>query len=209
MYGMSYEFPSVMAPDKFKAFLKKLKGIGVPAKFDSKSLESMGYTSSHDQKFLNVLKFIGLLENKRGGAPTDLWKEMRGNSRTAIAKGVRLGYADLFSMYPDAHLRDSEALTSYFATNSSASKDAVQRIVTTFLTLCSLGDFSTDPISSGGKSEVKPTSQQGIGVGHLNSGGSGAVAPVININIQMQLPPDATGEIYEKFFEAMKAKLLS
>lgn len=204
---MAYEFPQVMTPEKFKKFLTELKDIGVPDSFDTKRLKSMGYTSSHDLKYASAIKFIGLVEDKKGGAPTELWKEMRSNFGAAIAKGTRQGYSDLFGQYPDAHKRDAEALTNYFAANSSASSDSLKRIVATFQTFCELGDFSDRGEEHGSASGSSPEAPElKRSPSELNREPN---APTININIQLQLPPDSTGEAYEKFFDAMKTKLFT
>lgn len=201
-------YPYVQSPDKFKEFLVKIKGIGVPTEIGEKWLKSLGYKSSNDKRFLHAIKFIGLVENKRGGGPTKLWQEMRTSSKVALAKGIQQGYSELFGQYPDAYRRDDEALNSFFAAHTTAGETALRRMVATFKSLCTLADFSSEPEETT-KDETthsrKPPSTPPPVHSTIHPAGSATV----NINIQLQVPPDATGEIYEKFFAAMRKNLWS
>ncbi len=193
-----------MGTDKFVGFLNKIPDIGLPEKFQLKNLKSLGYTSSNDERFIPALRFIGFIDTS--GTPSSLWKEARGALGPAVAKGVRSGYAELFSQYNNAHQKDDEALRTFFSVHTGTGKDAVSKMVATFKALCSIANFETShKTSSSEASEVQ-----------VNNGGQvtrGAKAPLheevngstipVSLNIQLQLPPDPTGEIYEKFFAAM------
>lgn len=176
----------------------------MPDKFALKNLKSLGYTSSNDERFIPTIKFIGLLSNT--GQPTDLWKEARAHLGRAIAKGIRAGYADLFNQYPNAHQKDDEALRTYFTVHSGTGKDAVSRMVQTFKALCSIAEFqaSGENESPPKSSPAKPDAEKFL---PANSKGATSNVPSVAINIQLQLPPDPTGEIYEKFFAAMAKHL--
>jgi len=207
---MSATYPYVQSTDKFKEFLSKIKEIGIPNEVSTKQLKSLGYTSSNDERFLSAIKFIKLVEDKRGGGPTELWKEMRVNFGKAIAKGMKQGYSDLFSQYPDAYRRDDEALTSFFAAHTTAGADAVRKMVNTFKALSDVATFDEE----GGEAddiheETKGPDRSGIKGRHREMSFSNAAGMTVNINVQLQVPPDATGEIYDKFFEAMKKHLMS
>ncbi|MEE4212467.1 MAG: DUF5343 domain-containing protein [Parvularcula sp.] len=211
---MSDTFPYVQSPSKFRDFLDKIKGIGVPNEFGSKELKALGYTSSHDQKFLTALRFIGLIEGRKGGTPTELWKLMRSDQPAAIAQGTRQGYSNLFAQYPDAHQRDEEALTAFFAAHSTAAADTVRRMVSTFKVFAEVGNFSDltqTNLQTDNEVRREPGAARSNGretadvhrVVNANSTGM-----TVNINVQLQVPPDTTGEVYEKFFEAMRKSLL-
>ena len=200
-------YPYVASPDKLKSLLKMMATeVGIPNKFDIKFLKSLGFTSSNDKRLLLVIKFIGLAEEK--GAPTDLWRDLRGDSKVAIARGIRRGYADLFSHYPDAQLRDDEAIRTFFSANTSLGSQAVGRIVRTFRTLCEMADFSDT--KSAAPAKAKPATKPSAEVskpGATVQTREVADGLTVNINVQLQVPPDATGEIYDKFFEAMRKHL--
>lgn len=198
-------YPQIHVVTKYQEFIRSLAGVGVPSSVDKNYLKQLGYKSSYDEKFLVAIKFIGLVEDKRGGAPTDRWSELRLNLGKALAAGLRQGYAELFDFYPDAHVRDEEALANFFRAKTSGDSDAVSRMVNAFVAIRDLADFDDLSISDEELNE-------GVDSGGGERNQSGRPFPdekqpkhgVVNVNIQLQLPSDATGEVYEKFFEAMK-----
>jgi hypothetical protein len=206
------KYPYVQSPAKLSEFLRKLPDIGKPAKINVEKLKSLGYASSNDRTFIPVLKFIRLID--ASGVPTALWEEMRANYRVAMGKAARSGYADLFQQYPDANERDEPALRSFFSANTSVGHAAVAKMVSTFKAICSEADM----VSSSGHS---PTEVGSAKSSNLSSGNvsqpyapsfTGAVATAtvggVNINIELTVPSDPTGEVYEKFFKAMRKHLL-
>lgn len=60
------KFPTVQSSDKFKSFLRKLDEVGMPDKVDLPYLKSIGFNSSSHRSFIPAIKFIGLVEDKRG-----------------------------------------------------------------------------------------------------------------------------------------------
>ncbi len=167
----------------------------------------MGFTSSNDERFLPAIKFIGLLDTT--GKPTELWTDAKANLGKAIAKGVVTGYDKLFQQFPNANQKDEEALRTYFSVNSGLGAPAVSKMVATFRAFCEIGDFSSVGNDVIGAKEQKtihnpqpsPQNQQPSEAKIVESGGA---APSVVVNIQLELPSDPTGEVYEKFFSAMK-----
>jgi hypothetical protein len=202
----------VNSPDKLEKLIKKLQDIGTPDKFDIKKLKSLGYTSSNDQRLLVALKFVGLFDDK--GVPTLLWKEFRTKPEAAIAMGVKKGYVELFAQYPNAQQKDDEALRTFFSAHTHLGSDAISKVVSTFKTFCRLSKFEdTQPEIAPEEVEelVDPAAERRIA--ELSGRRTVRTVPrvvegmTVNLNVQLQLPPDATGEIYDKFFEAMKKHL--
>jgi hypothetical protein len=127
-----------------------------------------------------------------------------------MAKAITAAYADLFQHYADADKRDTEALRTYFAATSSLGAVAVTQMVGTFKALCRLGDFSDVNLVD----EQRPTPEttqltRGSSVSQSTTTAVGRDGLTVNLNIQLQLPSDATAETYERFFEAMRKHLLA
>lgn len=202
------KYPYVMGTDKFIGFLQKIPDIGFPEKFQLKNLKSLGYTSSNDERFLSALRFIRFLDSS--GSPTSLWREGRGKLGPALAKGIRAGYDDLFSQYNNAYQKDDEALRTFFSVHSGTGKDAVTKMVTTFKAMCSIAEFDEDGTVDSGQSRDKPngagTPDYQLKSPKIETNNGGGSVPV-SINIQLHLPPDPTGEMYDKFFAAMAKHL--
>lgn len=199
-------YPYVPATEKIAQFFKKIGDIGVPEKFSNKTLKSLGFTSSNDARLVNLVKFLGLVE--QNGTPTGLWKEHRTKPRVAMAKAIHAAYSDLFQHYSDANQRDDEALRTYFAANSSVGAAAVGMMVSTFKTICRLADFSSVDQMEHDVAQVARTSRRTEHHPRVRAN-AGTDGMTVNINIQLQLPADATPETYERFFEAMRKHVLA
>jgi hypothetical protein len=185
-----------------------LLSVGKPTRVDPAFIKTLGYKSSYDEKFLTAIKFIGLVEDKRGGGPTERWTKMRADMGYALKQGLMEGYSELFEFYPDAHLRDDEVLANFFRGNSDGDGEAITRMVTAFTSVRDLAKFDLEETGNLGPLPNEQTSAIGDAERVIkdpsidiakNRVGSG-----VNLNIQLQLPSDATGEVYDKFFEAMK-----
>lgn len=210
-------YPYTQNPGNLIAVVEKITGNGVPDKFTQKELGVWGYTSSNDRRIIGVLRYIRFLDDK--SAPTDLWKKARVDAKGAVAEGVRAGYADLYKTFPNAEKRDNEALTNYFKGNTNVGDAAIKRMVSTFKALAEFGNFSAShepataavgPVAaaSAGAKPAPPGHSPAVGAPVFSStqvgiGGS----PSVNLNIELQLPADPTGDIYDKFFAAMRKHL--
>lgn len=205
-------FPYTQNPGNLIAVIEKISDNGVPDRFTQKELGVWGYTSSNDRRIIGVLKYILFVDDK--SAPTDLWKKARTAAKVAVAEGVRAGYADLYKTFPSAHNRDNEALTNYFKGNTDVGDAAVKRMVSTFKALAEFGNFDS-------VEEEKEASANVSGMSHVTAQSASTApqavpsvrnsigGPAVNINIELQLPADPTGDVYDKFFAAMKKHLYS
>ena len=152
------------------------------------------------------------MEEKRGGAPTEKWSALRADFAGTLGACLRLGCDDLFAFYPDANLRDDEALNSYFRGNSDGSAEDVGRMVTAFTAVRDIAKFDAIEVEEDEPPEESTPRRENGGAkakGAQLGFSPASNAPTININIQLQLPSDTTGEVYEKFFEAMRSKLFN
>lgn len=200
-------FPYVVGTTKLIDLIKKIPDIGVPSKFTRKMLKGLGYTSSNDDRFVPTLKFIGLLE--QDGTPSELWTHARGDLGGALATGIRSGYASLFQQYPNAHQKDDEALRTFFTVHSGTGKVAVARMLATFKALCSSANFDkeTHQLANQKPDSIEQKGKNGAKIHYEEQTSLAKGAVPVSINIQLQLPPDTTGEIYDKFFAAMAKHL--
>lgn len=199
-------YPYVMTTGKFKTFLKKITEIGVPETVNAKYLKGLGFTSSNDPRFLNVLDFIEFTQNK---TPTDLWRLHRTNQGLALAKGITQGYRDLYSQYPEAHKKDAETLHAFFAANTDHSKDTVNYIVNTFKMLCEDASFSAlENVDDDYQADEVPERASKQGAKAKVYVNSGADPVTVNINISLTLSADATKDHFDDFFTSMRKNLV-
>ncbi|MGB8624478.1 MAG: DUF5343 domain-containing protein, partial [Paracoccaceae bacterium] len=147
------KYPQIYVVDKFQSFLTELTKVGKPPSVDRAYIKKLGFKSSYDENFLYAVKFLGLVEDKRGGGPTDKWNELRSDVGTTLAICLRDAYSELFGFYPDAHLRDDEALTSFFRGSTEGSAEEVERMVNAFNAVRQMANFDDEAEGSGHKAE--------------------------------------------------------
>jgi hypothetical protein len=203
-------YPYTQNTGSLLSVIKAIGSHGVPNKFTAKELPVWGFKSSNDRNISNVLKFIGFLDNS--GIPQDGWTRARTDAPSAVAAGVRAGYAELFQTFPDAHRKDTEALTNFFKAKTTVGDAVVKQMVSTFRALAQFGNFDAADAAAEGPDELKSSealSQSPIKHSTaLVSGIPSAKGMTINLNIELSVPTDSTGEVYDKFFSAMKKHLL-
>jgi hypothetical protein len=194
------DYPYTSNVGRFKMFLEKIRQSGVPEKVTRKVLESMGFKSKNDRSFIRILKFIGLLDPS--GGTTELWQKFR-NRKTggaALGDALRRAYPELFTLYPDAHRKDSEALRDFFSSHTKLGEGAIKYMVDTFKTLADLCDIQAGgpvhPVLAGPKESVQLT--------RIDRGGGAS----ININIELAIPATDDPKTYDLLFAAMRKYLI-
>jgi len=188
---------------KIRRFLETIQTAGVPPKLTIKHLESLGFKNTNDRALVAIMKAIGFVSAT--GEPIERWGKYRDKAKAAavLAEGLREYYAELFKTYPDAHLKDIEALHNFFSTHTSVGAGALRYIIATFKTLADMADFgasapetaATPVVPESGdepRASVSPTAKSGVG---------------ITINIQLTLPEGSTAETFDAFFKAMRKYL--
>jgi hypothetical protein len=200
-------YPYTIATGRLKEFLLKLKDIGVPPNIKQRWLESLGYKSKNDRPFLSILAFIGFVDSS--SVPTNRWIRYRGaESKVALAEGIKLGYKELFEMYPDAEKRSGADLEHFFNTASpTTGSKATSSMISTFKVLCELADLTQIKTEKSQKDRDAPET----GPLKLHNGGPEDKqidkGVVININIQLTIPETSDSTVYDNFFAAMKKHL--
>ena len=109
-------------------------------------------------------------------------------------------------MFPDAHRKDSESLVNFFKAKTDVGESGVKKIVATFKALAQIGDFENVDDMEYLEEEPKQLPKARKETGRLSASAPGMA---VNLNIQLTLPSDASGEAYDKFFAAMKKHLLN
>jgi hypothetical protein len=175
--------------------LTKVRDTGRPDKLTNTYMKNVWLLKdAKTSAVLDILKDMDFVDGN--SIPTVLYAEYQNPSlsKKALAKGIKKAYPELFKAYPNAHNREKETITGYFKQRTGAEKSVLDKIVATFITFCSLADFSTEaePPSSDNKppiEEPKPSTSTMI---------------PITMNIQIVIPSDATSEQYDRIFSSIK-----
>jgi hypothetical protein len=208
------EFPYTPKISSLPPFFAKIQTVGVPPKVTVKYIESLGFKSKNDRYIRGILKALGFVDSS--GVPTKRWHNYRDTklARGELAAAMREAYADLFSLYPDARRKDDEALRNFFTSNTTVGEGAVQMMVSTFKTLCRLGDFESSyapgpeqPATVVPPAQLQP-SDPATAV-QLAEAATTSQGITVNLNIQLTLPETKDSSIYDTIFESLKKHLLS
>lgn len=203
------EYPYVYTVKNLRELLKRLNSeLGVPDKFDSEYLLSIGYRSHNDRSMIKVLKFVGFLD--ADGKPSENYNEYRNkdNSEAVMATRLRTSYSELFKIYPDAYNKDGEALRNFFRTHTKGGESVLSLIVSTFTVLCEFADFEAE----GSGETLSKVPVEGVridlGKGKRAEETTAGHPIVINLNVQLQLPLTEDTTIYDRIFQSLKKNLL-
>jgi hypothetical protein len=201
-------------PNSLEKLLERIPTLGRPDKVNSSWLASIGMGGGNNQSMIRVLKGLGAVA--ADGTPSDVWTAIRAKDKAKIGAAVRGMYSDLFSIYPDADKKDAEALLAFFRANTDLGEKAQRLSVQTFQVLCEFGEFSAEAAADALADQAKDK-HNGKSAGAPGATtkakeqppAPGVTAPpvALTVNLQLQLPASAEGDIYEKLFAAMAKHL--
>lgn len=198
-------FPYTPVPGSLRKILAKIPSIGTPTRATQTWLAGIGFSGGNNRRNLAVMRQVGIIS--ADGTPTDLWKAIRTRDKPTFAEGIRKHYADLFSTYPDADRKDSEALVAYVRSVTDYGEKTQKLAVTTFKVFCEFGDFGSEA-SAKTKTDEQKKPEKEKEKEKPEPARPAAAAPVgLTVNIQLQLPPSGDGEVYDKLFSAMAKHL--
>ena len=202
-------YPYTTVPGRLREILSKAPTMGRPTKITQEWLKQAGWTSSNDRSVIPVLRFVGIVGSD--GSPTGLWDAVRvqdSSHRAQLADAIRKAYADLFSMYPDAHRKDAEALRNFFRANTGGGEQVQSKLVQTFQVLTQFADFGAEAPTPTGSTPKDTRAKVDEKLAEVRVPATVAPELALNVNIQLQLPATSDGEIYEKLFSAMRKHLM-
>lgn len=115
-----------------------------PEKFTTKFMADLGFTSSNDRQFVNVLKAIGFLDD--AGAPTERYFRFldQSFSKQVVAEGIKEAYADLFALNISANKLPKAEVEGKFKTLTNGSKEnsTIGHMASTFIHLCQYAEWN-------------------------------------------------------------------
>lgn len=202
------KYPYTTVPNNLRKLIKQLPSLGSPPKATQKWLEGIGFTGGNNRSLLPVLRHVGVIGSS--GEPTDYWKALRSEDKVKFAKAVRDTYPDLFSTYPNADKQTTETLTTFFRTHTGLGEKAQSYCVRTFQVLVEFGEFEGPDVPSeaeeqdekAGKPD-KASAKKPDPAKEKRQAQPTQVPLALTVNLQIELPPSADGEVYDKLFAAM------
>ena len=192
---------------KIPQYFDTLLTARAPEKFTVKFFADLGFTSSNDRQFINVLKAIGFLDDS--GTPTQRYYEFldQSSSKKMVAEGIREAYEDLFALNISANTMTVQEVEGKFKTQTNGSKAAttITQMAKTFTNLCSYADWSAPlpqerDIPETPKNEA--TSQHNKSESTI-SAPSSTSAFDLNYDIHIHLPATRDQAVYDALFASL------
>jgi Family of unknown function (DUF5343) len=189
-----------------KPILEDVQKAGVPSKFTYDFLKQLGHPSSANRPVIGVLKAIGFLTDS--GTPTDRYRRYKDPklAGAAMAEGIREGYADVFTVDQQAHVRNTTELTGIFSRLSDKGDAVNRKMASTFKTLAELADFQAPLVPQTPDGEVtsreeEPAEAPQVQVDRV----MGAVA--LRHDVHIHLPVTTDIAVYDAIFRALRENL--
>lgn len=204
--------PYITATGLVSKILDKIKVAATPDRFTQDYLATeLGFGGGSARAFIPLAKRIGLIASD--GSPTEIYKQFRSTnastSKAAIAKAIKIGYADLYSRNEYVHSLSKADLEGLVIELTGLEKGnaTIRAIVGTFEALKTYADFSAKP-KGGDSGQAAPTENVAI-----PGGGNGAEEEDLKFNlsytINIVLPKTDDIAVFNAIFRSLKDNLLS
>lgn len=191
---------------KIPQYFDTLLTARAPEKFTNKFMADLGFTSSTDRLFANVLKSIGFLDDS--GVPTERYFRFldQSCSKQMVAEGVREAYEDLFNLNVAAHTMSQTEVEGKFKTltNGSKAPATITQMAKTFVALCGYADWSAATVAAQPEIVVvQPKQEESTNLSANPSCESRPAGFDLNYNIHIHLPATRDQAVYDALFASL------
>ncbi len=197
--------------NKIPQFFDAMLTARAPEKFTIKFMNDLGFTSSTDRLFPNVLKAIGFLDDS--GTPTDRYFKFldQSCSKQMVAEGVRQAYSDLFDLNIAANMMTQAEVEGKFKTLTNGSKSAktITCMAKTFLSLCEYADWSENTEQQSEAALEDTSAQETITATPKIEHSVSSASPKLNLSydIHIHLPATRDQAVYDALFASLAKHL--
>lgn len=193
---------------KIPSYFDTLMTAKAPEKFTIKFLENLGFKSSTDRLFINVLKMLGFLDD--AGTPTSRYFDFldQSKSKVVVANGIREAYADLFELNINAYQLTRQEIEGKFKTltEGKKSQNTIQQMVSTFKALCEYATWDEEVKDSGENAKVEPTITE-TKEAKTDKSKSKKASFDLKYDIHIHLPSSRDPAVYDALFASLTKHL--
>lgn len=192
---------------KIPQYFEAILNAQAPEKFTVKFLKDLGFTSSTDIQFINVLKSLGFLDDS--GVPTELYYQLFDQSETKriVAERIRQAYSDLFALNVNSQNMSIDDLKGKFKSMTSGQKSdsTIRQMVNTFSNLCSYAEWENTPQPKEKAKKEIHTPEDSTVVVHENHNIKGQEQRIFDLNydIHIHLPATRDPAVYDALFSSL------
>lgn len=206
---MAENLPYLVSPGMISTALQKIKAAATPERFTQDFLaNTLGMKGGSPKPLIPFLKRIGFLGTD--GAPTELYKAFRnaGQSGSAVAQAMRVGYKALFDMNERAHELTDPELKGLIvqATGLEEKSRVVQLTDQTFKALKQQASFGRAAIQVKRDAHREESHRTGSTGGEPERDGN--VGIHLSYTINLNLPPTPDIAVFNAIFKALRENLL-
>ncbi len=130
------------------SILEAIQQAKAPERFTVRFLQSLEFKASSDRLIIGVLKAVGFLDDQ--GKPTSRYFAYldKHQSKAVMAEGIREAYKDLFDINTSAQKLSKVEISNKLKTLTQGqhSEAVIEKMATTFASLCKLADFEASVI---------------------------------------------------------------
>lgn len=191
---------------KIPQYFETILNAQAPEKFTIKFLKDLGFTSSTDTQFINVLKSLGFLDES--GAPTETYFQLfdRSICKKLIAEGIRKSYSDLFALNVNAHMMSRDELKGKFKTLTGGQKtdSTLKQMISTFINLCAYAEWSDATIPLVPQEKIESiVEEKSVSVLQPIAELPPSRGLDLNYNIHIHLPATRDQSVYDALFASL------
>lgn len=136
-------YPAVRDPGSIELLFRSIRSKDQPDKITTDYLASIGFRRQPDVKLLELLFFLGLIDNNL--APTDQWRTIKDISdeqfREILSTAIAEAYKKVFLYQTEQESTDSKILMAFFKKETGVSDTESAYMVLTLQVLIDLADF--------------------------------------------------------------------
>ena len=193
---------------KIPQYFETLLSAKAPEKFTVKFMEDLGFKSSNDRQFVNILKSIKFIDDS--GVPTNRYYNFldQSQSKIIVAEGIKDAYADLFALNIKANELQKNELEGKFKTltNGAKSSTTITQMVNTFSELCNYADWSNTNAETKIEKNLSVTAiNEGTNKNDKYSANIGGFD--LNYDIHIHLPATRDQSVYDALFASLTKHL--
>lgn len=198
------EYPYMVSNNKIAMIFDKIQTAAVPSKFTNDFLKRIGFASSNDRAFSNLLKKLNFISAE--GTPNAIYSNLKDSvlAKKTIANQIKELYSDLFSINTEINVASDEEIKGAIARVTGKEDKDVKRIFATFKALCDYADFS-DSCSKKVLEVVETHDTENECP--LSSPSLDNFCADFHYNIQIHLPATTDISVYNAIFKSIRENL--
>jgi hypothetical protein len=194
---------------KIEEFFNKIRDGQAPEQFTHQLLKDLGFTSTNDRQFIQLLKALGFLSPD--GKPTSRYHIYRDHSKSkdVLGEALREAYHDIFLIKTNPTKDDKEAIHGKFLSYHNTTDRVAQLMTNTFLALLPISSLNIKTKLISEKKELEPSAKPKLEKDDINiiQPHHEAQTPELHYNIQIHLPATKDVEVYNAIFKSLKEHL--